>query len=313
MGNESNKKFTWVIKNFSSLQAEKIYSDEFVIGGCKWHLKAFPKGNNSSNHLSLYLVVADAKHLSFGWKRHAKLSLTVVNQISEKLSLLIEIKEFWLDEKIPDWGLARVIDIGKLKSKNGGFLVNGEVKIVVEVDVLEVIGELDVPEATPADWVDVNGFQVLRSQAKSVKRIFERHPDMALEFRAKNQHFRTTCMNLLLNLINTLCQSLQDLSIDDLGQAEDTLTYLKKLGFEVDWLEHKLEEVKEKKIEEEIGEIRMQELEKELKDIEALMEKNKEELKDLEKKCLDTKALLKKEKAKVLAARAPPLTLDDVV
>jgi len=70
-------------------------------------------------------------------------------------------------------------------------------------------------------------------------------------------------MNVLLSLIDTLCQSLQDFSIDDLGQAERALTYLKDSDFKVDWLERKLEEVKEKKIEEQIGKTRMQELEEE--------------------------------------------------
>lgn len=157
-------------------------------------------------------------------------------------------------------------------------------------------------------------------QVESVKRIFERHPDLALEFRAKNQNMRTSCINVLLNLIDTMCQSLQNLSIDDLGQAEKAVTYLKDSGFKVDWLEQKLEEVKEKKMEEHIGETRMQELEEDLtvfkqkcSDIEALLQKDKEELKDSKNKCSEIEALLEKEKAKVLAARAPPLTLDDLV
>jgi len=29
---------TWVIKNFSSLQSAPIYSDIFVVGGCKWQV-----------------------------------------------------------------------------------------------------------------------------------------------------------------------------------------------------------------------------------------------------------------------------------
>ncbi|CAL9222645.1 unnamed protein product [Arabidopsis halleri] len=228
--------------------------------------------------------------------------------------------------------------LSELNANEGGFLVNNEVKIVVEVDVLQVIGKLDVYEESPevnqplnriklngngvvTSSVDVNGFQVLPSQAEFVKRIFEKHPEMALKFRAKNQHLKTSCINVLLSLIKTLCQSLQDISIDDLGQAEQAITYLNNSGFKVDWLECKLVEVKEKKMEEQIGKTRMQELKKDLKvfkkkfsDIEALMEKEKEELKDLKQKCSDTEALLEKEKTKVLAAaRTPPLTLNDVV
>ncbi|AAB70028.1 hypothetical protein, partial [Arabidopsis thaliana] len=254
-----------------------------------------------------------------------------LRSISSIFSLSIET-ETWFDQNVVLSGNRHMISLTKLNAKKGGFLVNNEVKIVVEVDVLQVIGKLDVSEGSQEvtqplkrirlnddgvsvkQSIDVNGFQVLPSQVESVKRIFERHPNMALEFRAKNQHVRTSCMNVLLSLIDTLCQSLQDISIDDLGQAEKALRYLKDSDFKVDWLERKLEEVKEKKMEEQIGKSRMQELEEELKifkqkcsDIEAQLEKEKQ-------KCSDIEALLEKEKAKSLAAaRAPPLTLDDVV
>ncbi|KAL9832800.1 MATH domain and coiled-coil domain-containing protein [Arabidopsis thaliana] len=83
---EVDNKFTWVIKNFSTLQYDKIYSDPFVIGGCKWHLLAYPKGNKFNNSLSLYLVVDDARALPCGWRRYAQFSLTIINQLTDKLS-----------------------------------------------------------------------------------------------------------------------------------------------------------------------------------------------------------------------------------
>ncbi|XP_020879795.1 MATH domain and coiled-coil domain-containing protein At3g44790 isoform X2 [Arabidopsis lyrata subsp. lyrata] len=331
MGNE---KFTWVINNFSSLQSKSFLSDKFVIGGCKWYLVAYPNGKHKNNYLSLYLVVATFKTLPCGWSRHIKCCLTVENQLSDNLSQQREETQCWLHRKRFYQGYPEMISLRKLNAKEGGFVVNNEVKIIVEVDVLQVIGKLDVSEGSQEvtqplkmmrlnddgaasshlQTMDVNGFQVLPSQVESVKRIFERHPDMALEFRAKNKHMRTLSINLLLNIIETLCQSLQDFSIDDLCQAEKALRYLKDSDFKVDWLEHKLEEVKEKKMEEQIGKTRMQELEEDLKvfkqncsDIEAQLEKEKQ-------KCSDIEALLEKEKTKVLAAaKAPPLTLDDVV
>jgi len=36
MENKVEKEITWVIKNFSSLQSATIYSDIFVVGGCRW-------------------------------------------------------------------------------------------------------------------------------------------------------------------------------------------------------------------------------------------------------------------------------------
>lgn len=77
--------------------------------------------------------------------------------------------------KEPDWGFTSFIPLSELKDKNAGFIVNEEVKIVVEVDVLEVVGKLEVPEKSEeakiklehgCDWVDVNGFQVLSSQVR---------------------------------------------------------------------------------------------------------------------------------------------------
>ncbi|KAL1200908.1 MATH domain and coiled-coil domain-containing protein [Cardamine amara subsp. amara] len=342
MGNEADKKFTWVVKNFSSSQSAVTLSEKFVIGGCKWYLNLASPNGRKDNYFSLYLVVADYQTLPCGWKRNTKCRLTLVNQLSDKLSRQRD-QQLWFDQKTCVYGSRTMITLTKLTAKNGGFVVNDEVKIVVEVDVLEVIGGLDVlvseesQEVTQQPLkrtklnhdgallvsasVDVNGFQVLPSQAESVRLIFKKHPDMAIEFRAKNQHLRTSCINLLLNLIETLCQSLQNLSIDDLRQAEKTLAYLKNSGFKVDWLELKLEQAKKTKIEWQIGESRVQELEEKLKGfkkqcsyVEALLEKQKEELKDLKHKCSDTEVLLEKEKANVLAAtRAPPLTLDDVV
>ncbi|VVB06131.1 unnamed protein product [Arabis nemorensis] len=113
--------------------------------------------------------------------------------------------------------------------------------------------------------IDVNGFQVLPSQVEFVSLVFKKYPDIALELQAKNESLRTAGMYVFLSLIKTLCKSLQELSSDDLIQADNALTFLKCSGIiKVDWLEHKLEQVKVKKKQEQVGETRMQELEEEL-------------------------------------------------
>lgn len=110
--------------------------------------------------------------------------------------------------------------------------------------------------------------------------IFERHPDIALEFHPKNQHLRSAYMNVLLNLIETMCQSTQELSKDDLADAYAALAYLTDAGMNLNWLEEKLEQVSEKKDNEEAGETRVQEIE--------------EELKELKQKCSNLEAQLEK-------------------
>ncbi|CAA0384504.1 unnamed protein product [Arabidopsis thaliana] len=193
------EKFTWVIQNFTYLQyLQCSQSNIFVIGGCKWILK----GYHDAKYLSLFLMVATSKTLPCGWRRHTRFRLTVVNQLSDELSQQREMEK-WFDQKLFLSGYQMLL-LTKLIAKKGGFLVNNEVKIVVEVDVLQVIGNLDVSEeslevnqpmkriklnddgASVKESIDVNGFLVLPSQVESAKRVFERHSDMALEFRAKN-------------------------------------------------------------------------------------------------------------------------------
>ncbi|KAH0756501.1 hypothetical protein KY290_026771 [Solanum tuberosum] len=81
----ASPRFTWTIDNFSRLNVKK-YSDVFDIGGYKWRILIFPKGNNV-DYLSMYLDVADAATLPTGWSRHAKFSLAVVDQIHGKFTL----------------------------------------------------------------------------------------------------------------------------------------------------------------------------------------------------------------------------------
>ncbi|CAA7060683.1 unnamed protein product [Microthlaspi erraticum] len=215
MEKQGSKKITWVIKNFSSLTAAKIYSDQFELGGCKWHLLADPSGNNV-DCLSLFLEVVDFNSLPTGWKRNVKVGLTIVRQHQSC------------------WGYPSMIPLATLHDTNEGFLVNGELMIAAEVDILQVIGtSMESEETDPSKKLKVE--HVSSNQDNSV------------DFRAKIQHLKTGCMNVLLSLTHMLCQTPQELSIDDLGEAEKALAYMKDSGLEVDWLEKKLEEIKEKK------------------------------------------------------------------
>ncbi|CAL9216961.1 unnamed protein product [Arabidopsis halleri] len=259
---EYEKKITWTIKNFSSLPSEKIYSDNFVVGDSKWRLVAYPKGIGDSinKSLSLFLAAADSESLPDGWKRHTQFRLTVVNQISEKLSQQEVGQQRWFDQKCASWGFQAMLPLTELLDKKGGFLVNGDVKIVAEVGVLEVVGKSDVLVETPLvnESIDVNGFQVLPSQVESANNLFKKHPDIASKFRSKNPLLRTTYLNGLLSLTEIMCQSPEELSNVDLANAYSTLTCLTKAGFKLDWLEKKLKEV---------GETRVKEIEEDLKDL----------------------------------------------
>ncbi|VYS52102.1 unnamed protein product [Arabidopsis thaliana] len=250
-----SKTITWVIKNFSSLQSASIHSDQFVVGDCKWRLMAYPKGNEKATYLAYR-----ANNLAL----HTKFSLTLVNQKSEKLSKLIESQQ-WFDHKSTSRGFPAMIPLTNLHT-NEGFLVKGELTVVAKIEVLEVVGKIDVSKkSSPVmETIDVNGFQVLPSQVESVNRLFSKHLDIASKFRPKNPYMKTAYMNVLLSLTKTLCQSPQDLSNDDISGAGAALTYLREAGFKLDWLEKKHGEIKEKKKKEEASLKRLQEMEKQI-------------------------------------------------
>ncbi|KAF8061051.1 hypothetical protein N665_1213s0007 [Sinapis alba] len=298
MGEHSRKKITWTIKNFSSLQREKLCSDPFVVARCKWRLCAYPKGNNV-DYLFLFLEVADHDSLPCGWRRNVQYSLSIVNQNTIKHSRQND-EQKWFGEESPRRGCVSMFPLNEIHAKESGYLVNGELKIVAEIEVIEVLGKLDITEETSTiiETIDVNGFQVLPSQMELVSRLLERHPEIASDFSTKNSNLRTGYMSLLLSLIETLRQSHHELSKTDLAEADAALGSMTNAGFKLDWLEKKLDEMAEKKEKEEAGEIRVQEIE--------------EELKDLKHKCSDLEAQLEKEKLELSAAKAP-ISFDDVM
>ncbi|CAL9248500.1 unnamed protein product, partial [Arabidopsis halleri] len=97
----------------------------------------------------------------------------MVNQIPGELSQQREA-EYWFDQKNTTWGFESMFRLSEFQGSYKGFLVNGEVKIVAEVDVLEVIGKFDVSKEPES--FDINGFQVSASQVDSVNSLFEKYP-----------------------------------------------------------------------------------------------------------------------------------------
>ncbi|KAL8147468.1 ubiquitin C-terminal hydrolase 12-like isoform X1 [Apium graveolens] len=130
-------RFTWMLENFSRLNTKKQYSDVFVVGGFKWRVLIFPKGNNV-DHLSMYLDVADSATLPYGWSRYAQFSLAVVNQIQPKYTLKKDTQhQFHARES--DWGFTSFMSLSELYDPNKGFLVNDTCIIEADVAVRKVV------------------------------------------------------------------------------------------------------------------------------------------------------------------------------
>ncbi|KAG2252243.1 protein RESTRICTED TEV MOVEMENT 3-like [Brassica napus] len=496
MGEQVDKRFTWVLKNFSDLQDEPSFSRPFVFAGCNWHIIAYPKGYEKCRHLSLYLGIVNPESLPSGWRRVLKFRLTLVNKVWRSETKVLEGQR-WFDASSSVWGFKEFIPLSTVRYRDNKFLVGDKIVIVAELHLFPVVVEtvkiiqplscnegsqvaagksqnaassqekvvdFDVSQGIPCvdasqegldddgaseenvdddddgasqegsdddgpleegsddddddasslvsedgssekgslkdgsltvrncgmkcnnvasetevsnvdydnapiedpgddDVIEndqgddntsslvsgvsdrdvgslnkfevasqreedgdmkcnkvasvteasndfpeevqpvketkhVNGFQVLSSQVESVSHIFKRHPDIALGFRPKNQEIRRAYMNELFNLIEMLCQPPEKLSVDDLSNADDTLADLIDVGFKLDWLKIKLDEVSEKKKKEKGSEARLRTMEEELQKLKLMF--------------VNLEIQLQKEKAEALAARAP-LSFDDVV
>ncbi|CAA7012770.1 unnamed protein product [Microthlaspi erraticum] len=111
-------------------------------------------------------------------------------------------------------------------------LLNQSCKDLFRKDV-EVVDEGDPTENEKFVYY---GFQILYSQVISVARLFVKHPDVAVNFRLSNQLVKTTYMNILLGLIETLNKPPLSISKTALSNARSELIELTEAGFKLDWM-----------------------------------------------------------------------------
>ncbi|KAK3162072.1 hypothetical protein QOZ80_1BG0084980 [Eleusine coracana subsp. coracana] len=132
----STFRFTWSIENISK-RPRKLYSDDFSVGGYKWRVLVFPRGNNADN-LSMYLDVADANMLPPGWSRYAQFSLAVVNQLDSKSSIRKEATHHF-HARESDWGFTTFMPLMDLYDSSKGYIVDDKCIIEAEVAVRRIV------------------------------------------------------------------------------------------------------------------------------------------------------------------------------
>eukprot|EP00850_Spirogloea_muscicola_P017054 SM000143S00719 [mRNA] locus=s143:49387:56676:- [translate_table: standard] len=128
--------FRWNIESFSRITARKHYSDVFVVGSYK-RVLIFPKGNNA-DHLSIYLDVAEASALPYGWTRFAHFNLGVVNQLDPKLTIKKDTQHQF-NKLESDWGFTSFMALQELYDPAKGFLVDDKVIVEADVSVRKVV------------------------------------------------------------------------------------------------------------------------------------------------------------------------------
>ncbi|XP_055829915.1 ubiquitin C-terminal hydrolase 13-like [Solanum dulcamara] len=152
-GDPQTFRFTCKVENFSRLNVKKLYSDDFSVGGYKWRIIIFPKGNNV-DCLSMYLDAADSAALPYGWSRYARFSLSVVNQIQHKYSIRKETRHQF-NARESDWGFTRFMSLAELYNQYKGYLVDDVCTIEAEVAVGKTVEYLPCDSKKGTDFVGI--------------------------------------------------------------------------------------------------------------------------------------------------------------
>ncbi|XP_021312288.1 MATH domain-containing protein At5g43560 isoform X3 [Sorghum bicolor] len=124
-------RYTWKIENFSKEKKREMKSEPFEAGGYKWYILVYPQGCDVSNHLSLFLCVADHEKLLPGWSHFAQFTIAVGNLDPKKVKYSDTLHKFWKKEH--DWGWKKFMELSKIQD---GFLVDDVLEIIAQVQVI---------------------------------------------------------------------------------------------------------------------------------------------------------------------------------
>ncbi|KAG7570194.1 TRAF-like [Arabidopsis thaliana x Arabidopsis arenosa] len=234
--------FRFEIDNFSEKEIAMV-SKVFVSGGHEWYLGVYPMDEYYlyDNYLSVYLHATNSKPLGSGWQRTANFYFLLLNQSNNVLyrSYVQEHVDFHAESLT--WGIQQTLPLSLFQEE--GYLENDKLIVEVYIQIVESFDGEREDVSEKKETVDINGFQVLASQVTPTRKIFAEHPDLAVDFKLKNQVVRTEYMNVLLNLIETLNKPSQDHSETELSNAHSKLSELTEAGFKLEWLKSQLGKV----------------------------------------------------------------------
>ncbi|KAJ4884273.1 TRAF-like family protein [Raphanus sativus] len=133
----SDSKFSWAIKKFSELKENVQTSKSFSMGGKKWFLKLYPKGNSSANGkcLSIFLYLTDCDKPKADEKIFVQANFRVLDPLGS--NHFRYPLEKWYTEQTPAWGWAQFLSLAGLPKR-----------YLDKEDTLKVEVELKVVSAT---------------------------------------------------------------------------------------------------------------------------------------------------------------------
>ncbi|CAF2063588.1 unnamed protein product [Brassica napus] len=127
----SGPKFSWALKNFSELNVNNLTSDIFSMGGRKWVLRLYPKGDTIADGkwLSIYLEMAASDTLKEDEKIFVQANLRVLDPLgSNHIQLQMNV---WFEVQNASWGWNKFMSLAELRKT---YLDNKEHALNVEME-----------------------------------------------------------------------------------------------------------------------------------------------------------------------------------
>ncbi|KAF2282782.1 hypothetical protein GH714_043078 [Hevea brasiliensis] len=128
-------------------QAESYESSDFEVGGYKWRLSLYPKGNkkvdDKNEHVSLYLILSKSNALPLHREVNVYFKLFVYNQILDKYLVVQDAKEKirrFRGAKIKR-GFDKLVSLNAFNEASNGYLVDDCCILGAEIFVIERTGK----------------------------------------------------------------------------------------------------------------------------------------------------------------------------
>ncbi|XP_074364100.1 uncharacterized protein LOC141704835 [Apium graveolens] len=132
---KTSGKYKWVVNQYSELGKER-FSDEFAVGGYKWKLRLYPKGNlkHEGFSLSLFLERVDCGSATNGHEVKGEFTLELNDQFNKDH---VERKAtVWFGASNKNWGWANFIELKEVTEGKKGYIVEDRCIIEAELTVL---------------------------------------------------------------------------------------------------------------------------------------------------------------------------------
>jgi hypothetical protein len=145
----------WTVRNFSRLMDEEVESEPFQVGGIRWRLIMFPRGNlkkekKKAQYFALYLGIDDFEVLER--RVEVRLVLSVVNQKYVNRCSGESQHVFAPGDEDSDWGFTQFMKLHELLNPSKGWLHDDALLIEANLKLLPPLPPLPHPPSPPSLW-----------------------------------------------------------------------------------------------------------------------------------------------------------------